>query len=123
MRTKFDLKKANLGIGLPVLAAEYTPKGVDVLLQGENGILGIVSYWRANKMKISWPLTPQTNTWFFKFLNLSKKVKTWKKKVISVLIVKLNLSFPALIWLQTYVLFIEFEAFFFEYLCSIDIFT
>jgi acyl CoA:acetate/3-ketoacid CoA transferase beta subunit len=53
MRTKFDLKKANLGIGLPVLAAEYTPKGVDVLLQGENGILGIVSYWRANKMKIS----------------------------------------------------------------------
>ena len=31
------------GLGMPVLAADYIPKGVDVLLQCENGILGLVS--------------------------------------------------------------------------------
>jgi hypothetical protein len=34
--------KANLGIGLPMLVADYIPKSVKVFLQAENGILGLV---------------------------------------------------------------------------------
>src|SRR4030095_1803903 len=38
LKEGFDV---NLGIGLPTLVANYIPAGMDVMLQSENGLLGI----------------------------------------------------------------------------------
>ncbi|MDX1269193.1 MAG: CoA-transferase, partial [Oceanisphaera sp.] len=34
----------NLGIGIPTLVANYVPEGMDVMLQSENGLLGMGSF-------------------------------------------------------------------------------
>ena len=40
----------NLGIGLPTLVANYIPEGMDVMLQSENGLLGIGPFPMENEI-------------------------------------------------------------------------
>ena len=39
----YSVYSVNLGIGIPMMASNYIPEGMRVVIQSENGVLGMVS--------------------------------------------------------------------------------
>ena len=66
-----DGMNLNLGVGLPNMVASYIPKDMDVMLQGENGLLGIGPY----------PLPEEVDP---DFINASKQTITVSKNGASI---------------------------------------
>ena len=42
----------NLGIGMPTMAANFIPKGININLQSENGLLGLGPFPTPDKVQI-----------------------------------------------------------------------